>query len=95
MINGRSPSHRRLIEVASSDRLLAESDIHDISHCTDLTWEIILTISEIKQWKVEERWEDEKDEKELGVVHRLEDNFKRFRKGFHRESIIANHKKSK
>ncbi|KAL5534081.1 hypothetical protein ACEPAG_542 [Sanghuangporus baumii] len=83
-INGRSPNHRRLIASASPDRLLAESDIHDLTQCTKRTWDMVLTIAEVKGWNVEEQWEDTLDENEWGVVRRLEHNFQNFVKGGHK-----------
>ncbi|KAL5495101.1 SCN1 [Sanghuangporus weigelae] len=83
-INGRSPNHRRLIASASPDRLLAESDIHDLIQCTERTWDMVLNIAEVKGWNVEEQWEDTLDETEWGVVRRLEHNFQRFMKGGHK-----------
>ncbi|KAG8933438.1 hypothetical protein FRC02_011816 [Tulasnella sp. 418] len=78
-INGRSPGHEELIQKASPDRILAESDYHDIQLSTDATWEMILMIARIRGWKVESEWNNhDKDEESWGVVRRLERNWERF-----------------
>ncbi|EJD03792.1 TatD DNase family Scn1 [Fomitiporia mediterranea MF3/22] len=87
VINGRSPNHRKLIDVVSPDRLLVESDIHEIGQCAARTWDMVLTIADVKGWKVEEKWEDEVDESKWGVVRRLEHNFKLFMEGGHKPRI--------
>jgi Tat protein secretion system quality control protein TatD with DNase activity len=84
-INSRSPNHRALIAACSPSRILVESDYHDISQCVQRTWEMVLTVAEVKGWRVEERWDyDEKSGVEgWGVVRWLEENWKTFKKGGH------------
>jgi len=79
-INGRTSGLRALIAAASADRLLIESDWHDITLCTGSTWEILLLIAEVKGWRVEETWED-KPQSEPGAVRRIEQNWQAFRSG--------------
>ncbi|KAI5120837.1 hypothetical protein M0805_007024 [Coniferiporia weirii] len=82
-INGRSPSHRKLISMASSDRLLVESDIHEIGQCGSRTWAMLITMAEIKGWTVEDHWNDEVEESQWGAVRRLKHNWETFVKGEH------------
>lgn len=78
---GEEPSE--YISVAS--RIMVESDYHDIDHCTQRTWEMVLIVAEVKGWWVEENWDYDGHEKEesWGVVRRLEENWKAFKKGGH------------
>ncbi|THH08349.1 hypothetical protein EW145_g2767 [Phellinidium pouzarii] len=85
IINGRSPAYRKLITMASSDRLLVESDIHEIGQCATRTWDMLLMVAEIKGWIVEDQWDDEGSQ--VGVVHKLEHNWKAFLKGGHNSSV--------
>lgn len=84
-INSRSPNHRALIAACSPSRILVESDFHTIEDCTGYTWSMILTIAEVKGWRVEEVWDySENDAREYwGVVRRLEENWKLFKAGGH------------
>jgi hypothetical protein len=83
-INSRSVNHRALISACSPSRILVESDYHDIDHCAQRTWEMVLTVAEVKGWRVEESWDyDEDGEEAWGVVKRLEENWKAFRRGEH------------
>jgi len=85
-INSRSPNHRALIAACSPSRILVESDYHDIDHCAQRTWEMVLTIAEVKGWRVEESWDyDENggEEDTWGVVRRLEKNWIAFKRGGH------------
>lgn len=45
---------------------------------------MVRTIAEVRGWNVEERWEDQLDESQWGVVRRLEHNFQVFMKGGHK-----------
>jgi Tat protein secretion system quality control protein TatD with DNase activity len=87
-INSRSPNHRALISACSPSRILVESDYHNIDHCAQRTWEMVLIIAEVKGWRVEESWDyggdSEDGEEAWGVVRRLEENWKAFKKGGHR-----------
>ncbi|KAH8120031.1 TatD DNase family Scn1 [Phellopilus nigrolimitatus] len=58
VINGRSPNHRKLISMVSPDRLLVESDIHEIGQCTKRTWDMLCTVAEVRGWHIEEEWDD-------------------------------------
>lgn len=45
---------------------------------------MVLTVAEVKGWRVEESWDyDEDGEEAWGVVKRLEENWKAFRRGEH------------
>ena len=87
-INSRSPNHRALISACSPSRILVESDYPDIDQCTQRTWEMVLTIAEVKGWRVEETWDYDDDdgdgEEAWGVVRRLEENWKAFKRGGHK-----------
>lgn len=74
-INGRSPALKRLIAAVSPTRLLVESDIHDVLQCTDLTWQMVCTIASVRGWDVEEKWAEDSEKEEWGVVRRLEENW--------------------
>jgi hypothetical protein len=48
---------------------------------------MVLTVAEVKGWRVEESWdynENGEGEEAWGVVRRLEENWKAFKKGGHR-----------
>lgn len=68
-------------------RLLAESDINRIDLCASRTWEIVKTIAEVKDWRIEEEWDyspedgDETAREKWGVVKRLEANWEQFLRG--------------
>ncbi|KAI6161470.1 hypothetical protein EDD17DRAFT_1697901 [Pisolithus thermaeus] len=83
-INGRSPSHRSLIAACSSRRILVESDYHAIEECTKRTWDMVLTVAEVKGWSVETTWvDDDIGEEEWGVVRHLKNNWDEFQLGNH------------
>ncbi|EIW86967.1 Metallo-dependent hydrolase [Coniophora puteana RWD-64-598 SS2] len=77
-INVRCQNLSALVQVASPDRLLVESDHNNIDGCTSLTWDIVLLLAEIKQWPVETVWKDDPRDDQRGVVHQLQANWKRF-----------------
>ncbi|KAI0718955.1 TatD DNase family Scn1 [Cerioporus squamosus] len=85
-INARSPAHRELIAACASDRILVESDFHDIRRSGPYTWHMLRTIAAVKGWAVEEQWDDAAPEEEAqwGAVRRLEENWKKFERGGHR-----------
>ncbi|KAF8640697.1 hypothetical protein AX17_000353 [Amanita inopinata Kibby_2008] len=83
VINGRNSNLRPLIAACASDRILAESDYNDAEMTTRKTWEILLTIAEVKGWHVEEIWDDNLQSEEWGAVRHLEANWTRFRDGNH------------
>ncbi|TDL28087.1 TatD DNase family Scn1 [Rickenella mellea] len=84
-INARSSSHKSLIAAASADRLLAESDIHEISQCLGRTWDMLCIIADVRGWEVEQEWDDDTGipEDHWGVVRRVENNWKAFVSGNH------------
>ncbi|KAF8899080.1 TatD DNase family Scn1 [Infundibulicybe gibba] len=89
VINMRSPNHRALISACAPDRLLAESDYNDVGHCTERTWDMVQIIAEVRGWRIEDKgWdtvdESYEDEQEIGVVRRLEQNWRAFRQGQHK-----------
>lgn len=73
----------KLIAACAGERVLVESDYFDIDMCTSRTYEIVKVIAEIKEWVVEPNWVEYLGEKNWGVVHRLEKNWRRFRDGDH------------
>ncbi|KAH7886043.1 hypothetical protein F5I97DRAFT_1195195 [Phlebopus sp. FC_14] len=89
VINGRSPNHRALIAACSPRRILVESDYHPVEGCTARTWDILLTIAEIRGWPVESTWEDVPREEDWGAVRRLEKNWKEFCDGHHRDLPLS------
>ena len=91
--HGRSPNHLKLIETASPGRLLVESDIHEIGQVAERTWDMVLTVANVKGWTVEERWDDEVEEGQWGVVRRLERNFETFMNGGHSSSSMKGKRK--
>jgi len=96
-INAKHGGLRALIEAASPDRLLVETDWNDITHSTESLWEILMLIAEVKGWRVEETWEEEA-RGEPGAVRRIEQNWSSFRsggKGLARVKIAANRRQRK
>lgn len=83
VINGRSSNHRALIEACSPSRILVESDYHSVEHCTELTWEMVLIVAEIKGWAVETTWIGDLRKEDWGAVWRLKRNWQEFREGNH------------
>ena len=51
--------------------------------CTSQTWDMIRIIAEVKGWDIETEWLDELEEDKWGVVHKLEQNWLRFKRGHH------------
>ncbi|KXN88839.1 Cut9-interacting protein scn1 [Leucoagaricus sp. SymC.cos] len=83
VVNGRSSGYKALIATCADDRILAESDYDSIDMSTSQTWDMVKTIAEIKEWKIETSWADDLEEKEWGVVHHLKRNWERFCAGNH------------
>ena len=83
VINGRSSSHRTLIEACSPGRILVESDYHPVEQCAERTWEMVLTVAEIKGWSVETTWIEDLRAEDWGAVRRLKRNWQEFQKGNH------------
>lgn len=44
---------------------------------------MVLTVAEVKGWRVEESWDYDEEEERWGVVRRLEENWKAFKRGRH------------
>lgn len=78
MINSRSPAYKALISATPADRILVESDYNDPAQLAKQTWQMVLTIAEVKGWSVEKDWTDEVPSEERGVVKRLEENWVAF-----------------
>lgn len=81
MINSRHPDHRALLAACASDRLLVESDYHDIDMCTEQTWIMLQTIADVKGWSIEDTWIDNLEKEKWGTVRKLEENWQRFLRG--------------
>lgn len=54
---------------------------------------MVLIVAEVKGWQVEDKW-DVIEETEWGVVRRLEDNWKIFKRGCHVDNIKETNGKS-
>lgn len=72
-INSRSPAHTALIRACAPDRILAESDFHNIAYSAPYTWDMICRIADARDWLVENSAE-EVMKNDTGVVRRLADN---------------------
>ncbi|KAH7910444.1 hypothetical protein BJ138DRAFT_1152894 [Hygrophoropsis aurantiaca] len=81
-INGRSEAHKALIAACSSQRILVESDINQVNQCTERTWRMLLTVAEVKGWRVEIEWSDCVED-EWGAVRHLAHNWEVFKHGHH------------
>ena len=79
-INEKSPNHKSLIATCHPDRILAESDFHDASECAIRTWRMVIIIAEVKNWRVEDSWEEKEKFESPGVVRRLASNWSSFTK---------------
>ncbi|KAH9897885.1 hypothetical protein C8Q73DRAFT_682898 [Cubamyces lactineus] len=90
-INARSPAHTALIAACAPDRILVESDFHDVRLAAPYTWHMLCAVAAVKGWRVEDGWDGvtdaadvpEKEEDEWGAVRRLEKNWKLFERGGH------------
>lgn len=85
VINARSRSYKDLIAACNPDRILAESDYHDVNESTERTWEMYTIIAEVKGWPVEDRWDPAATEDGWGVIRKLEENWMAFSRGNHLE----------
>jgi ketol-acid reductoisomerase len=83
VINHKNSNLRELIAACSPDRILAESDYNDIDMVTTQTWDMVKLIADVRGWPLETEWMDdpELEEKEWGVVRRLERNWNMFKAG--------------
>ncbi|KAG7452247.1 Metallo-dependent hydrolase [Guyanagaster necrorhizus] len=95
IINGRSSNHISLIQACSPNRILVESDFHDVDMCTQQTWDMLLTVARTNGWIVEEVWTSEVDPAKWGAVRRLEENWRQFRAGDHQAPELSKRKKKK
>jgi len=83
-VRPNSSNHKLLIEACAADRILVESDFHDVDHCTQRTWDMLRIVAEVKGWAVEEEWQEaSEDVNQWGVVRRLEANWSAFERGGH------------
>ncbi len=87
VINGRSPAHKELIAACAADRLLVESDFHDVHYAAPYTWNMLRTVADVKGWRVEDVWDAEVPEGDWGAVRRLEENWKAFERGCHKPYV--------
>ncbi|OCH89561.1 TatD DNase family Scn1 [Obba rivulosa] len=86
VINARSTAHKALIATCSPNRILVESDFNDIRLSGPYTWDMLLTVAEVKGWRVEEVWDEGtagNDAAQWGAVRRLEENWNAFVRGNH------------
>ena len=87
MINARSPAHKEFIAAAPPDRILVESDFHDVRYSAPYTWDMLLAVAEVKGWRVEDAWDADAPEDQWGAVRRLEENWKAFERGGHKAYV--------
>jgi Tat protein secretion system quality control protein TatD with DNase activity len=82
-INEKSTGFRSLIAICPSDRILAESDTHEVSRCASRTWSMVTSIAEVKEWRIEGSLKDIEDfeGESAGVIQRLARNWESFRRG--------------
>ena len=91
MITSRTQTAPDLIRAISVDRLLVESDTHDVRRTAQLVWAATNWIAACRGWQVEdgnEEWDaavdsvgeetGTKDESEVWAVRTLERNMARF-----------------
>jgi Tat protein secretion system quality control protein TatD with DNase activity len=87
LITSRTQTAPDLIRAISLDRLLVESDTHDVRRTAQLVWAATEWIARCRGWQVEdgdEEWDDAgvethtKDEGNVWVVRTLERNTARF-----------------
>lgn len=85
VINLAHPNLRELIATCSSDRILAESDYNDIDMVTSQTWDMVRLIADVRGWPLDNECVDDLllEEKNWGVVRRLESNWNKFKAGNH------------
>lgn len=50
---------------------------------TQMTWEMLSIIAEVKGWQLEQEWDKDQDPGKVGAVKQLEGNWTRFKKGDH------------
>ncbi|KAG8844652.1 hypothetical protein FRB96_002970 [Tulasnella sp. 330] len=81
-INGRSAGYEGVIKACDAERLLVESDMNNITKCTEYTWHMVSVIATVRGWRIEEDASEIIDaslpKEQWGVVRRLYQNWKRF-----------------
>jgi len=80
IVNGRSLNHEALIAACSPGRILVESDFNEVDKCTERTWDMVQSVAAIKGWHTEEKWMDNLEECDWGVVRKLEENWFTFKR---------------
>lgn len=69
-----------------------ESDFNDVRFTAPRTWDMLLTVAEVKSWRVEKSGEEVEADvgghEQWGVVRRLEENWMVFEKGGHRPLAV-------
>ena len=74
--------------MCASDRILVESDFHDLRRSAPYTWHMLRTVAAVKGWPVEDRWDDGDaavpEPQQWGAVRRLAENWRAFERGNHR-----------
>lgn len=67
LVTGRNKDASAAIAAIPRDRVLVESDTHDVARADKLVWGAVLWIAEVRGWKVEkgedaEEWGKDEDE---------------------------------
>jgi len=62
---------------------LVESDYNNADMVTQMTWEMVLVVAEVKGWRIEEDWDENQEQGTTGAVKQLEENWTRFKVGNH------------
>ncbi|KAF8324066.1 TatD DNase family Scn1 [Clavulina sp. PMI_390] len=91
-INLRSSGHVALINTASPERILVESDYPTITACAPRTWNMLEVVAEIRGWRIEQTEEEVLDASHdnaqggegMGAVRRLMLNWELFVNGGHK-----------
>ena len=84
VINTRSQSYEGLIQACAPNRILVETDFNDAKYCAERTWEMLLIIARVKNWRVEESDEEVNSDSSIpGAIRRIRDNYDAFVQGNH------------
>ncbi|KAI0660587.1 hypothetical protein C8Q70DRAFT_913608 [Cubamyces menziesii] len=96
-INARSPAHKALAAACAPDRILVESDFHDVRRSAPYTWHMLCTVAAVKGWRVEDKWEyaPDAEEEEWGAVRRFEENWRLFERGRHEELVTKKRRRDR